>query len=131
MGANPSMDLPVACWIASTTIFIGIPGSFRSTWHEKNEVASICQESFFNTLPRVSLEEDFMSQYLQCCYPFISACHLEIHISIVIFNSLPAQREKTKLESFYPSARSHYTKSTEGLLLRLPSFLQLYSAVQD
>lgn len=43
------------------------------------------------TLSQCSLEEDLMSQYLQCCYPFIGACHLEIHISIIIFNSLPAQ----------------------------------------
>lgn len=51
---------------------------------------------------RISLEENSMSQYLQCCYPFVGACHLEIHISIVIFNALPSQTDKSKLESFHP-----------------------------
>lgn len=53
-----------------------------------------------------------MSQYLQCCYPFIGACHLEIHISIVIFNSLPAQT-KPSWSHFIPLYQKYRANTFE------------------
>lgn len=69
---------------------------------------------------KLSPGEDFMPQYLQSCYPFIGACHLEIHISIVILNSLPAQTENQA--GVIPNIPKVQRNES---LLRLPGFPQL------